>query len=81
MKCCKLFEGNVLLDSTFLASHQNMEYKFSFFLTRTFYTIKLEVYVGTQSAGPFSIDNKPSSVVKRLIVPIAYSNRNVTIDN
>ena len=49
--------------------------------SRTFYTIELEVYVGTQPAGPFSIDNKPSSVVKRLIVPIAYSNRNVTIDN
>ncbi|XP_051158566.1 piggyBac transposable element-derived protein 4-like [Leptopilina boulardi] len=54
---------------------------FSLADAHTFYTIKMEVYLGVQPDGPFYVDNKPSNVVKRLAIPIANSNRNITFDN
>ena len=48
---------------------------------RMFYTSKLEVYVGTQPNGTFSVDNSPGSVVKRMVQPILNTGRNITIDN
>lgn len=46
-----------------------------------FYTSNLEVYCGTQPDGPFKISNSPIDIVKRLVVPIENSNRNLTTDN
>uniref|UniRef100_A0A1B6M557 PiggyBac transposable element-derived protein domain-containing protein n=1 Tax=Graphocephala atropunctata TaxID=36148 RepID=A0A1B6M557_9HEMI len=45
------------------------------------YTANLELYCGTQPDGPFSLDNRPHAVVKRLTAPIHDSGRNVTMDN
>ncbi|KAL4104514.1 hypothetical protein QTP88_019809 [Uroleucon formosanum] len=49
--------------------------------SRTFYTSKMEVYVGTQPDGPYKCENNPASVVKRLIAPIMKTDRNITMDN
>nr|CAH7754571.1 unnamed protein product [Callosobruchus chinensis] len=48
---------------------------------RTYYVLNLEVYVGAQPDGPFSVSNKPFDVVLRLIKPISGTGRNVTFDN
>lgn len=45
------------------------------------YTCNLEIYCGNQPEGPFSLDNRPHAVVKRLTAPIHGSGRNVTMDN
>ena len=45
------------------------------------YTSNLEVYVGKQPEGPYSMDNRAIAVVERLCKPIYYTNRNVTMDN
>ncbi|KAF0704557.1 piggyBac transposable element-derived protein 4-like [Aphis craccivora] len=47
----------------------------------TFFTSNMEVYVGTQPDGPLKFENKPSSIVKRMITPISKTGRNITIDN
>lgn len=47
----------------------------------TFYAYNLEVYVGKQPPGPYSVDNSGKEVVKRLCTAIAGSGRNVTTDN
>ncbi|XP_050540433.1 piggyBac transposable element-derived protein 4-like [Daktulosphaira vitifoliae] len=47
----------------------------------TFYTSKMEVYVGTQPDGPYKCENDPVSVVKRLIAQITKTGRNITMDN
>ncbi|CAI6376022.1 unnamed protein product [Macrosiphum euphorbiae] len=49
--------------------------------SRTFFTSNMEIYVGTQPDGPFKFENKPSSIVKRMITPISKTGRNITIDN
>lgn len=49
--------------------------------SRSFYTLKMEIYAGKQPEGPFMIDNSPASVVNRLCEPIANSGRNLTCDN
>lgn len=49
--------------------------------SKSYYTCNLEVYVGTQPDGPYSIDNSPSAVVQRLVEPIRHSARNLTCDN
>lgn len=48
---------------------------------KTFYCGNLEVYVGKQPAGPYSVSNSPEEVVKRLVEDIVSTNRNVTTDN
>jgi len=48
---------------------------------KTFYTYKFEIYCGKQPDGPFSVSNKPMDIMKRLVVPIVNSNRNITVDN
>ncbi|XP_031328287.1 piggyBac transposable element-derived protein 4-like [Photinus pyralis] len=45
------------------------------------YTSNLEFYCGRQPEGPFVSLNSPFDVVKRLVAPIANSNRNLTTDN
>lgn len=60
------------------------KYRIRIFLlacARTFYTSNMEVYVGTQPDGPYSVDNSGMSVVERLVEPISGTNRNVTVDN
>lgn len=47
----------------------------------TFYTKKLEIYVGKQPEGPFYQDTSTNALVKRLIAPISGTGRNVTMDN
>ncbi|XP_023228246.1 uncharacterized protein LOC111628649 [Centruroides sculpturatus] len=54
---------------------------FSLVDARTYYILNMEVYLGKQPDGPFSIDQTPSAIVKRLIQPISGSGRNVTYDN
>lgn len=49
--------------------------------SRTFYTVKMEVYCGKQPLGPFKVENDSSSVVKRLLEPIDKTGRNLTTDN
>lgn len=41
----------------------------------------MEIYAGKQPIGPFLQNNSGSSVVKRMIKPIAKTGRNITIDN
>jgi len=48
---------------------------------KTFYTSKLEIYVGKQPPGPYEVSNSPIDVVKRLVKPIEKSKRNLTTDN
>ncbi|KAF4530225.1 hypothetical protein B566_EDAN018301 [Ephemera danica] len=45
------------------------------------YTIKMEIYAGTQPDGPYKISNSPLDVVPRLIQPISGTGRNLTVDN
>ena len=49
--------------------------------SKTFYVLNLEVYVGVQPEGPYSVSNKPMDIVCRLVTPIAGSRRNITFDN
>ncbi|GBL61279.1 hypothetical protein AVEN_216690-1 [Araneus ventricosus] len=46
----------------------------------TFYAWNLEIYAGTQPAGPYSIENGPDKIVKRLMEPIFNSGCNLTVD-
>lgn len=46
-----------------------------------FYTVSMEVYVGTQPDGPYKVTNSSKDLVLRLVEPIRGSNRNVTADN
>ncbi|KAG5870235.1 hypothetical protein JTB14_029109 [Gonioctena quinquepunctata] len=48
---------------------------------KTFYTFNLEIYCGKQVPGPYLKSNKAKDIVKRLVVPIEKSKRNVTTDN
>uniref|UniRef100_A0A286Y2W0 PiggyBac transposable element-derived protein domain-containing protein n=1 Tax=Cavia porcellus TaxID=10141 RepID=A0A286Y2W0_CAVPO len=48
---------------------------------KTYYTFNLEIYPGTQPAGPYSYSNKPNDVVNRLVAPISQTDRNVTFNN
>ncbi|XP_039276182.1 uncharacterized protein LOC120350035 [Nilaparvata lugens] len=48
---------------------------------RTFFCNNLEVYCGKQPPGPYEVSNKPEDIVKRLVVPIEKSNKNLTTDN
>lgn len=49
--------------------------------SKTFYTLKMEVYVGTQPRGDFRLSNKPKDIVERLVIPYSGSGRTVTCDN
>lgn len=49
--------------------------------SKTYYTMNLEVYVGTQPNGPYASDNSAYALVQRLVEPIRDSKRNVTCDN
>lgn len=48
---------------------------------RTYFTVNMEVYCGTQPEGPYCVKNDASSLVKRLLLPVDKSGRNVTTDN
>lgn len=48
---------------------------------KSFYTSKMEVYVGAQPEGPYKVSNTPSEVVTRMIAPISGTGRNITLDN
>ncbi|XP_022160174.1 piggyBac transposable element-derived protein 4-like [Myzus persicae] len=48
---------------------------------KTFYTSKIEIYVGKQPPGSYEVSNSPIDIVKRLVTPIENSNRNLTTDN
>nr|XP_023025733.1 uncharacterized protein LOC111513737 [Leptinotarsa decemlineata] len=41
----------------------------------------MEVYTGTQPAGPYQVSNKSLDVVVRMTEPIHDSKRNITMDN
>lgn len=49
--------------------------------SRTFYVHSFEIYCGTQKIGPFSLSNKSTDIVKRLVAPIIHTHRNVTTYN
>ena len=48
---------------------------------KSFYTSKLEVYVGAHSEGPYKVSYTSSEVVTRLTAPISGSGCNVTLDD
>ncbi|UYV83181.1 hypothetical protein LAZ67_23000083 [Cordylochernes scorpioides] len=48
---------------------------------RTFYTFNFEIYCGKQPDGPYKKSNSPDDIVKRLIIPISGTSRNITTDN
>ncbi|KAG5878945.1 hypothetical protein JTB14_030921 [Gonioctena quinquepunctata] len=48
---------------------------------KTYYTNHMEIYAGAQLDGPYSISNKSTDVVKRMISSISNTGRNVTMDN
>ncbi|XP_022183154.1 piggyBac transposable element-derived protein 4-like [Myzus persicae] len=48
---------------------------------KTFYTSKIEIYVGKQPPGTYEVSNSPIDIVKRLVTPIENSKRNLTTDN
>ena len=48
---------------------------------RMHYTCKMEVYIGKQPDGSFTVDNSSFAVVTRLISESSGSGRNVTFDN
>lgn len=48
---------------------------------KTYYVLNLEVYVGVQPDGPYSLSNKPFDVVNRLVAPVSGTGRNITFDN
>lgn len=48
---------------------------------RMFYTHNLEIYAGKQPDGPYKLQNDAKSVVKRLLVHVYKTGRNVTVDN
>uniref|UniRef100_A0A1B6CKB4 PiggyBac transposable element-derived protein domain-containing protein n=1 Tax=Clastoptera arizonana TaxID=38151 RepID=A0A1B6CKB4_9HEMI len=54
---------------------------FSMACARTFYISKMEVYVGKQPDGPFSVDNSGMSVIERLVEPITGTYQNISVDN
>lgn len=54
---------------------------FALCCSRTFYTVKLEVYVGTQHPGPYANSNKVSDVIERMVEPVTGTGRNITMDN
>lgn len=49
--------------------------------SRTSYALNLEVYVGQQPEGPYSMKNDPESIVLRMVSSFSGTNRNVTCDN
>lgn len=49
--------------------------------SKTYYTSHFEIYCGQQADGPYKVENNPSSIVKRLILPIDKTGRNITMDN
>ena len=48
---------------------------------KTKYMSNMEIYTGVQPSGPFSVDNSAKQVVKRLLLHMKGSGRNVTMDN
>jgi len=48
---------------------------------KTFFTSKIEVYVGTQPDGAYKVSNSPGDVVERLCSDIFGTGRNITLDN
>ncbi|XP_055928585.1 piggyBac transposable element-derived protein 4-like [Argiope bruennichi] len=49
--------------------------------SKTYYCSNMEIYIGKQPPGPFAVENKPLDIVKRLVMPIENSNKNLTTDN
>ena len=49
--------------------------------SRTFYSLKLEIYCGTQPPGPYEAPNSSVAIVDRLITTYKGSSRNLTTDN
>ncbi|GLV33243.1 hypothetical protein CBL_08411 [Carabus blaptoides fortunei] len=48
---------------------------------RIWYILGMEAYVGKQPSGLYEVSNSPFDLVKRLVRPIEYNGRNVTVDN
>ena len=48
---------------------------------QTFFTSKIEVYVGTQPDGAHKVSNSPGDAVERLCSGIFGTGRNITLDN
>lgn len=54
---------------------------FSLVDARCFYTVNMEVYVGTQPPGPYSFSTKTADLVERMCEPVFGTSRNITMDN
>lgn len=84
MKCWSLLEEGVLsgiCDKGTSKVWFDHTKRFTLTDARIFYILNLEVFCGHQPDGPFSLDNRPNAVVKRLTTLILGSGYNVTMDN
>lgn len=48
---------------------------------RTYYTVNMEIYAGSQIEGPYAVSNTTNDLVERITGPLHGTSRNITMDN
>lgn len=79
MRCCTVSEADVLSYNTCLTNRAKYSLKmFAMCERKRFIIHNLEVYCCKQPPGQYEASNSGLDIVKRLVIPIEKSNRNVT---